>query len=63
MALLPRHPVPQLQVPTLDGSRFVLGASPAPTFDMVVFYRGLHCPICAKYLTELARLLPEFDKR
>jgi peroxiredoxin len=29
----------------------------------VVFYRGLHCPICLKYLLELGRLLPEFEKR
>jgi len=29
----------------------------------VVFYRGLHCPICAKYLLELERLEPEFRKR
>jgi len=63
MSLLPRHPVPQLLIPTLDGGRFALGATPAPTFEMVVFYRGLHCPICAKYLTELARLLPEFEQR
>ncbi|MBU0752872.1 MAG: AhpC/TSA family protein [Gammaproteobacteria bacterium] len=63
MSLLPRHPVPQLLVPTLDGGHFALGATPAPAFEMVVFYRGLHCPICAKYLTELARLLPEFEQR
>lgn len=41
----------------------MLGATPAPTFDLVVFYRGLHCPICAKYLMELERLMPEFQKR
>ena len=29
----------------------------------MVFYRGLHCPICMKYLLELARLAPEFEKR
>ena len=28
-----------------------------------MFYRGLHCPICAKYLTELEALVPEFKKR
>lgn len=28
-----------------------------------MFYRGLHCPICAKYLMELERLTPEFNKR
>jgi len=30
---------------------------------MVVFYRGLHCPICLKYLLELGRLVPEFAQR
>jgi peroxiredoxin len=63
MSVLPRHPVPQLLVPTLAGTRFALGAAPAPAFDMVAFYRGLHCPLCAKYLTELERLLPEFEQR
>ncbi len=62
-ALLPRHPVPALNVPLLGGGRFVLGASPGEKFDLIVFYRGLHCPICAKYLMELERLAPEFASR
>ena len=62
-ALMPRHPVPALNVVLTDGSRFVLGAAPGERFDLVVFYRGLHCPICAKYLLELERLAPEFEKR
>lgn len=62
-ALMPRTPVPALNVPLTTGGRFVLGASPGERFDMIVFYRGLHCPICAKYLLELERLGPEFDKR
>ena len=62
-ALLPRQPVPALNVPLVGGGRFVLGAAPAEHFDMIVFYRGLHCPICAKYLLELERLAPEFEKR
>lgn len=61
--LMPKQPVPALDVPTTDGGRFVLGARPAEKFDLVVFYRGLHCPICAKYLLELQRLAPEFQKR
>jgi peroxiredoxin len=60
---MPRHPVPALNVALTDGSRFVLGAAPGERFDLVVFYRGLHCPICAKYLLELERLAPEFEKR
>lgn len=62
-ALMPRHPVPALNVALTDGNRFVLGAAPGERFDLVVFYRGLHCPICAKYLLELERLAPDFEKR
>ena len=62
-ALLPRQPVPALNVPLTSAGRFVLGAAPGEHFDLVVFYRGLHCPICAKYLLELERLAPEFASR
>jgi peroxiredoxin len=62
-ALIPRQPVPALNVPLVGGGRYVLGANPASTFDLIVFYRGLHCPLCAKYLMELERLVPEFEKR
>jgi len=50
-------------VPTLDHGVFDLAADAAEHFSLIVFYRGLHCPICAKYLMELARLVPEFEKR
>ena len=62
-ALLPRHPVPALNVALVGGGRHVLGAARGERFDLVVFYRGLHCPICAKYLMELERLAPEFAQR
>ncbi len=62
-ALLPREPVPALDVPLVQGGRFILGANPPELFDLVVFYRGLHCPICTKYLLELERLAPEFASR
>lgn len=62
-ALLPRQPVPALNVALTTGDRFVLGAAPGGRFDLIVFYRGLHCPLCAKYLLELERLAPEYAKR
>jgi peroxiredoxin len=61
--LIPRHPVPALNVPLVQGGRFVLGAAPGEKFDLIVFYRGLHCPLCAKYLLELERLSSEFAQR
>ena len=62
-SLIPRYPIPTLNVSLINGERFVLGASPGERFDMVVFYRGLHCPICMKYLLELERLVPECENR
>lgn len=62
-ALIPRQSVPAFNLPLLGGSSFVLGVAPGERFDLIVFYRGLHCPICAKYLLELERLVPEFEKR
>ena len=62
-SLMPRFPVPALNLPLTNGERFVLGANPGEKFDLLVFYRGLHCAICAKYLLELERLAPEFASR
>ncbi|MBS3936226.1 MAG: AhpC/TSA family protein [Sulfuritalea sp.] len=61
--LIPRQPVPALRLPVLDGTAFDLAVAPAPTFDLLVFYRGLHCPLCAKYLSELERLHEDFAQR
>jgi peroxiredoxin len=61
--LIPRRAVPPLKAPLLGGGRFDLAVAPAPTFHLLVFYRGLHCPLCAKYLIELERLHEEFIQR
>jgi peroxiredoxin len=61
--LIPRQPVPTLKVPTLAHGDFALDADAPQNFSLVVFYRGLHCPICLKYLLELGRLRSEFEKR
>lgn len=61
--LIPRLAVPALNFPTLGHGEFDLLAERPAHFTMVVFYRGLHCPICAKYLLELGRLQSEFEQR
>jgi peroxiredoxin len=62
-ALMPRQSVPPLQVPTLDHGPFDLSADAATNFTLLVFYRGLHCPICLKYLLELGRQQADFEQR
>ncbi len=61
--LMPRQAVPALSVPTLDHDPFTLAEDAAPNFTLVVVYRGLHCPICLKYLLELGRLQADFEQR
>ena len=52
---------PRLAIPELKGGMLTLG-EPRGNHDwqMVVVYRGLHCPICKKYLATLEGLVPEF---
>lgn len=61
--LFPRQSVPPLELPTLDGGSWRLSERRPQNFTLVVFYRGLHCPICRGYLGELERRLPEFERR
>lgn len=61
--LIPRKIVPNLKLTTLDHGEFDLSAEQGKQGTIICFYRGLHCPICAKYLTELEKLVPEFEKR
>jgi peroxiredoxin len=61
--LLPRQKVPALSVRTLDHGDFDVLEDGSERGTVVCFYRGLHCPICANYLTELEKRTPEFAQR
>ncbi|WP_306145985.1 peroxiredoxin-like family protein [Roseibium sp. MMSF_3412] len=61
--LIPRQQVPALTVETLGSGTFDLAGDAAEFATLVVFYRGLHCPICATYLKELGRLTPDFAEK
>ncbi|MBT54941.1 MAG: alkyl hydroperoxide reductase [Mameliella sp.] len=61
--LLPRRKVPELDLPLVDGSRFSLSGENAKRGTLVTIYRGLHCPVCIRYLKDLDRLTPAFAER
>ncbi|WP_425400306.1 peroxiredoxin-like family protein [Aeoliella sp.] len=55
----PQTKVPPLEVKTVDGPLWDLGEQKPENFTFVFFYRGYHCPICRKYLTDIDRNLDE----
>ncbi|WP_372423112.1 peroxiredoxin-like family protein [Salinarimonas chemoclinalis] len=61
--LIPRRPVPALPLPLAGGGRFDLAEETPRHFTLLVFYRGLHCPICKVQLRELERQLGAFAER
>lgn len=59
----PKHTAPNLTFPVLDGNEWQINNQQPENFTLVVFYRGIHCPLCKKYLQQLEELLPEFKER
>lgn len=61
--LLPNKKVPNLELDLINGSKWSLEKQDPENFTMIVFYRGLHCPICKKQLEELKTKLEDFSKK
>lgn len=59
----PKQKAPDLKFQVLNGDQWNLEDQHPHSFTLIVFYRGLHCPLCKKYLQQLQELLPDFNKR
>jgi peroxiredoxin len=59
----PRQPAPELTVSLLRGGTYRLDEQAPGRFTMIVFFRGLHCPVCRAQLSELDRRLDELHAR
>ncbi|ASC70552.1 peroxiredoxin [Halomicronema hongdechloris C2206] len=60
--LLMGHLAPNLAVDTVDGSHWKLSDQRPENYTLIVFYRGLHCPICQQYLADLDQALEAFSQ-
>lgn len=58
---VPGSTAPHLEVETVSSDRWRLADQSPENLTMVVFYRGLHCPICKTYLRELEDKLENFQ--
>lgn len=63
MSIKPRQAAPPLEFPLVGGGHWQLRNAKPAVFQMIVFYRGLHCPVCNTYLSELEAKLPDFARR
>lgn len=62
MTLQPTQTVPKLSLPLIDGRStddLVPGSPDGRRFSAFFFFRGLHCPICRKQLTEIDQRLDD----
>ena len=51
--LSPKSPVPAIDLPTVTGGRFNMATASPENFQIIVSYRGVHCPKCKKQLQAL----------
>ncbi len=63
MAIRPRASAPALRVDQLNGGYFDVRTVHPRAFTFLVFYRGVHCGFCRRYLQDLEANMDEFTKR
>jgi peroxiredoxin len=59
----PEQKVPNLEVELINDTRWVMSKQEPENYTMILFYRGLHCPVCKKQLESLKDKLSEFVDR
>lgn len=58
--LIPLESAPELAVTTVRGESWRLSDRDPGRFIVVIFYRGLHCPVCRSQLREAERMIDDF---
>lgn len=59
----PTSQVPDLHLPLINDTEWTLKKQQPDSFTLLIFYRGLHCPVCKKQLQEVTSHLDELIER
>jgi len=59
----PQQKVPGLEVDLINDTKWSMEKQDPEKYTMIVFYRGLHCPVCKKQLESLKDHLDKFTDR
>jgi peroxiredoxin len=55
--------MPAIDARLVGGGRWALAQEKPAKLALLAFYRGIFCPICRVWMTDLDRLVPQFEKR
>ncbi|MDG2186797.1 MAG: redoxin domain-containing protein [Hyphomicrobiales bacterium] len=55
--LMPNKQAPELSLSLVGGGDWCLSKQEPENFTMIIFYRGLHCPVCKSYLGKLNAMM------
>lgn len=61
--IIPKTQVPALEVPLINSTNWKLSEQSPDNFTLIIFYRGLHCPVCKMQLEALVKRLDDFTER
>lgn len=61
--VIPKTQAPELSFQLTSGEQWSLSEQNPESFTMIVFYRGLHCPVCKSYTNTLDDLVDEYAER
>ena len=61
--LNPQSKVPALNVPLIGGGEFTMAEASPENFQIIVFYRGLHCPKCQAQLKDIDGKMEDLKSR
>ncbi|MGO4911221.1 peroxiredoxin-like family protein [Leeuwenhoekiella sp. W20_SRS_FM14] len=59
----PDTQVPELEIDLINDTTWKLSAQKPEKYTLIVFYRGLHCPICKKQLQDLTSKTEDLKSR
>ena len=60
--IMPGKKTPSLTISTLNNNEWSLEKNLNDKMTMIVFYRGLHCPICSDFLKLIETQLEEYEE-
>ncbi len=60
---MPGKPAPALSLPLVGAGTYDLASQSPEAATMVIFYRGLQCPVCKEYLGRVAEAADQFTQQ